>query len=340
MAMDGLASAWCALGVLCAIASAACTVIGMLMQKAGLARENRLLFRIGVFVFTILKPATQIVALYLAPVMLIAPLASVSILLNAVIAPYWQGGKFGMSDALICAMLLIGCVGTTLAGAHDTKPWSFRELDERFAKSALLTAILFGLTLALSFALKRFQHCVNEMPAAVVIVALIPSMASALNNVLLKVMLQGLGSAPWYALAPLVASVAVTAFLQVWSTTVGVKLFDMLTFVPIQVAEQILVTTSYSIVFFADMPADTPVFIACSATIALGVFISQWLLRDAEDSGEDKYTALEDGLKVCPNSPEGRSSTICPSTKDSLPLVLTPNSCDSQCDSRGSSVLY
>lgn len=292
----------CSLGVVCAVASAASTVVGMILQKAGLIHEDKVLFYFGVLIFTVIKPATQIVALYLAPISLIAPLASVTILLNAVIVPYCQKENLGCRDLLASVVLMSGCIGTTLTGAHSAPSWSYSELVRLGADSMQLTLALVILMMALILVLIAAKRRSQEKELSIVAVALIPSTASALNNVAIKVLLQAVFCAPWPSLLVMLLSVGASAFLQVWSTTVALKQFDMLRFVPIQVALQIFLTTAYGLVFFKEVPDHPGIFTICAAAIVAGVLITQ-----GQNKGQaktlsttevvDGYTVLEDGTQ-------------------------------------------
>eukprot|EP00746_Dinoflagellata_sp_MGD_P025718 gnl/MRDRNA2_/MRDRNA2_160567_c0_seq1.p1 gnl/MRDRNA2_/MRDRNA2_160567_c0~~gnl/MRDRNA2_/MRDRNA2_160567_c0_seq1.p1 ORF type:complete len:316 (+),score=38.62 gnl/MRDRNA2_/MRDRNA2_160567_c0_seq1:82-1029(+) len=292
----------CTLGVICAVASAVSTVVGMLLQKDGLASENRFRFYLGMLIFTVMKPATQIVALYLAPISLVAPLASVAIGLNAAIVPYFQQESLGRWDLAGSAILMLGCVGTTLAGAHSSPSWSYAELVTLGAESIQLTSGLALLMLSLIAILLVAKWRGREKQLSIVAVALIPSAASALNNVAIKVLLQAVFSAPLPSLLVMFVCVGASAFLQVWSTTQGLKLFDMLRFVPIQVALQIFLTTAYGLVFFKEVPDHPRIFTICAASIVAGVLIT--LVQHKENQGlalptkvHDRYTVLEDEIR-------------------------------------------
>jgi hypothetical protein len=282
----------------------------MLVQKEGLTRENRAIFYLGVLIFTVVKPGAQIIALFLAPVSLVAPLASVAILLNAVIVPWCRGKeKFSRRDAWVGVMLMLGCAGAMAVGPHSTHMWSFDELCELAVRSRFYTLALASLTLALTLRLAFARaHARRQLPlqneplvssrpcTGVVVAAFVPSAASALNNVIIKVFLQGLLSGPRLSLVPLLAALAFTAFLQVWSTTIGVLLFDMLVYVPVQVAEQILVTVAYGAIFFEEAPSNPVVFVACTLAIVLGVLMSQSRPTTETTEPEVKgYHAVGDG---------------------------------------------
>mmetsp|Transcript_95271 Transcript_95271/g.188805 ORF Transcript_95271/g.188805 Transcript_95271/m.188805 type:complete len:323 (+) Transcript_95271:113-1081(+) len=291
----------CVLGVACAGASAASTVVGMLLQKEGLARDNKAIFRLGVLVFTIVKPGAQFVALFLAPVSLVAPLASVAILLNAVIVPWCRAETISRRDVWSGVMLVVACMGATSLGPHSTNTLSYTEICDLADKSRDVTlalsilTLLLALNLAVAQAHARRQLSLPSEPAAprpflgVVAAAFVPSAASALNNVAIKVLLHGLLSGPRLSLVAWAGALAFTAFLQVWSTTVGVQFFDMLVYVPIQVAEQILVTVAYGAIFFEEAPASPAGFFACIGAVALGVLLSQ----SSSTTGGD-YHRIED----------------------------------------------
>merc|ERR1712217_211088 len=116
-------------------------------------------------------------------------------------------------------------------------------------------------------------------------VAFVPSAASAMNNVIIKVLLHGLLSWPRLSMLPLVGAFVGTAFLQVWSTTIGVQLYDMLTYVPVQVSEQILVTVVYGAIFFEEAPSCPLSFFAFTGAIVLGVLMSQSRTQDQDPEG-------------------------------------------------------
>lgn len=274
----------------------------MLLQKEGLTRENNTTFFSGVFIFTIVKPGAQFVALLLAPVSLVAPFASVAILLNAVIVPWYRSEKLSRRDVWAGAVVAFGCMGATAVGPHSTRIWSYPELCDLAAKSRVATLILSSLTavlaakLAFSRAQARRQPSLRNEPSAsrqdlsCVVAAFVPAAASALNNVVIKVLLQGLLSGPRLALLPLAGALAFTAFLQVWSTSIGVELFDMLLYVPVQVAEQILLTVAYGAIFFEETPVSPAAFFVCTGAIVLGVLMSQSRPADCEG-----YRSMEDG---------------------------------------------
>lgn len=264
------------------------------------------MYRFGTLVFTVAKPATQIIALYLAPIMLIAPLASVTILLNAVIAPLCAGASIRNLDLLIGVMIMAGCLGTTAAGAHNSQSWSYPELVTLGLQCSLPTFSLIGSLVGLSILVKKARSRLSTIPCGIVLVALIPSLASALNNVMLKALLNAITSAPWYALIVLVAIVVGTAFVQVWSTSIGVQLFDMLAFVPVQVSAQILVTTAYSSIFYEEMPSNGTAFALATLAIIVGVL----LFRCTTSETPEDYIQLEAGAKENFDSP---GSTQCPS---------------------------
>jgi len=296
----GLAMAWvpCAVGLTCAVASAASTVIGMLLQKLGNERDERFIFQLGVLIFTVCKPGFQIVALYFAPVALIAPMASVTILLNSVIVPWAvRSEKLGVKDLVSGAMLFLGCVFTMVSGPYDTRSWSYTELLMLNRQSETLTVALFAPVLLMSLALKLCPTSFGDGGLALIVVAFIPSAASALNNVMLKVMMEGLPSAPLLGLMPLVLMVGVSAFLQVWSTTAALQRFEMLKFVPIQTAAQILLTTGYGAVFFGDVPSNTAQFSCGILTTVVGVLLAGLSEERVEDN--DKYRKLEDSESEC-----------------------------------------
>jgi len=320
--LSALATPWDMAGIVCAIASAASTVVGMLLQKEGLKRENNMLFYGGVVIFSVAKPVTQIAALYCAPLMLIAPLSSFTILLNAVIVPYCQNEPLKRRDVLIGMLLVGGCIGTSLAGAHGNNSWSYNELVELGSEpeTEALTAVLFGALFGLSAALKVARTRLSDMPLGIVLVALSPSIASALNNVMLKLLINALTSAPWQALVFLIGTVGISAFLQVWSTTIGVQLFDMLAFVPVQISEQILVTTVYSIVFFKEVPSNPLAFALASAAVVLGVLLTQ-----SQSIKSDKdYIQIVDDAPAPTTCAESPGSTRCPSLSESASGDLRP----------------
>merc|ERR1712050_34673 len=91
---------------------------------------------------------------------------------------------------------------------------------------------------------------------------------------------------------PLVGALVGTAFLQVWSTTIGVQLYDMLTYVPVQVSEQILVTVVYGAIFFEEAPSCPLAFFAFTGAIVLGVLMSQSRTQDQDPEG---YGKIGDG---------------------------------------------
>lgn len=305
----------CSLGVVCAVASAASTVVGMLLQKAGIKREDKVLFYLGVLIFTAVKPVTQIAALFFAPISLIAPLASVSILLNAAIVPYFEEEKLRCWDVMAGAILMLGCIGTTSAGAHNAQRWSYAQLITLGIDSIWLTSTLFIVVISLSLVLLVAKRTSKGKELSIVAVALIPSTASALNNVMLKVLLQAVPSAPWPSLLPIVISVGGTAFLQVWSTTIGVQLFDMLVFVPVQIALQIFVTTAYGLVFFQEVPAEPYIFTICAGGIVTGVLMTQVKSKGRKEPLStieviDGYAALEDGTEGKKESETERSTSV------------------------------
>jgi len=294
------------LGVVCAGASAASTVVGMLLQKEGLARDNKAIFRLGMLVFTLVKPGAQFVALFFAPVSLVAPLASVAILLNAVIVPWCREEKLSRRDVWSGVILVVGCMGATAAGPDSTRTWSYPELCDLAAKSQGVTLALSGITLMLVLNLAiaqvhaRHQRSLHQgsFPSeavaprpclGVVAAAFVPSAASALNNVAIKVLLHGLLSGPRLSLLAWAGALAFTAFLQVWSTTVGVQFFDMLVYVPIQVAEQILLTVAYGSIFFEEAPTNPVGFFTCTGALVLGVLLSQ-----SRSVGGDDYHNIDD----------------------------------------------
>merc|ERR1712151_1454957 len=89
---------------------------------------------------------------------------------------------------------------------------------------------------------------------------------------------------------PVAGALAFTAFLQVWSTSIGIELFDMLLYVPVQVAKQILLTVAYGAIFFEEMPVNPAAFFACTCAIVLGILMSQSRPADCEG-----YHSIEDG---------------------------------------------
>lgn len=104
------------------------------------------------------------------------------------------------------------------------------------------------------------------------------------------------GSAPWLPVLLLIPAVAGTAFLQVWSTTVGVQLFSLLLFVPVQVALQILLTTVYGLVFFDEVPTNEKTFALYSALIMVGVLATQAAQTESGEDGRDQdYIKIDDG---------------------------------------------
>jgi len=265
--------AWSAVGILLAATSAASTVVGMLLQKQGLARESKTIYRVGILTFAVVKPATQIAALYAAPLSLVAPLASLTILLNAVIVPYFQGEQVKSTSILAGSLLAAGCVGTCIAGAHGGQHWTYAELVALGLQSRLLTTFLFGSLLILTLLLKFHRESLIGFKVGIVLVAALPSLASALNNVMLKVLLHAVVIAPPLLLPVIAAVVGVTAFLQVWSTAIGVDCFDLLTFVPVQISEQIVITTLYSMTFFDERPESKLAFAISSVTILAGILL-------------------------------------------------------------------
>jgi len=66
----------------------------------------------------------------------------------------------------------------------------------------------------------------------------------------------------------------------------------MLKYVPIQTAEQILVTTGFSMYLFEEMPSKPILFFACSLVVTIGVLFSQ--TRPTDNEG---YQALDDDEK-------------------------------------------
>ena len=92
--------------------------------------------------------------------------------------------------------------------------------------------------------------------------------------------------------------VGATAFLQVWSTTVGLQLFDMLVFVPVQIALQIFLTSAYGLVFFKEAPDEPVTFTICAAGIVTGVLMTQVKSKEQKKDLStikviDGYTALQ-----------------------------------------------
>jgi len=287
---------WNAIGIFLAAASAASTVVGMLLQKQGLKRENKSLYRLGIFIFAVVKPVTQIAALYVAPLSLVAPLASLTILLNVVIVPYLQGMKISRVSIISGFTLSCGCVGTSLAGAHGSQSWTYIELTALGMQNWALTSFLFASLLIASLVLKLTRDDVGAN--GVVLVAAIPSLASALNNVMLKVLLNAVWTAPPISLLAMLVTVATTAFLQVWSTAIGVEMFDLLTFVPVQISEQILLTILYSIDFFNEELENSRGFELSSAAILAGVIMT---LRHPGETSEG-YIKIDEAAQVCPDS--------------------------------------
>eukprot|EP00928_Gymnodinium_smaydae_P083182 TRINITY_DN66430_c0_g1_i1.p1 TRINITY_DN66430_c0_g1~~TRINITY_DN66430_c0_g1_i1.p1 ORF type:complete len:320 (-),score=43.41 TRINITY_DN66430_c0_g1_i1:175-1134(-) len=297
MLEPGLSGAWhCVLGVAFATLSAAATVIGMLLQKLGVERNVSTVFRLGVFTFAVVKPGAQIIALYFAPISLVAPLASVTILLNVAIVPCCRSEQLSPRSIWSGVLLVVGCVGTTVAGPHHIKTWSYPELMEMAKEKLILTLVVCALvafsTLRL-VAAKAKTGCIASWPTpSIVVASLAPAAASALNNVLLKILLTGLalGVSSW--LMPMAALVACSAFLQVWSTSVGVELFDMLKYVPVQTAEQILVTTVYSMYVFDETPSQPLAFLVCSLIVTIGVLLSQG--NSIEEAGYRKVEGVSE----------------------------------------------
>eukprot|EP00929_Paragymnodinium_shiwhaense_P007515 TRINITY_DN111435_c0_g1_i1.p1 TRINITY_DN111435_c0_g1~~TRINITY_DN111435_c0_g1_i1.p1 ORF type:complete len:333 (-),score=40.75 TRINITY_DN111435_c0_g1_i1:323-1321(-) len=327
----GFPEASCAFGILCAVASAASTVVGMLLQKVGMTHESRALFSFGVCFFTVVKPATQILALYFAAVSVIAPIASISILLNAAIVPWWTGTeRLGPRTFWASGLLVTGCVATTMFGPNATQHWSFPQLIELGRKTAPLTVGLVVLMLTLSMLLRA-----RPGRLGIIMVTLLPSTASALNNVFLKVLLEGLQnvcqlwqeggleelavSAPCMSLLALVMCIACTAFLQVWSTTVGLQIFDMLLFVPAQVALQILVTTGYGLAFFEEVPLDPGMFSISTFAVVVGVLALQSESASKDERVTD-YVSIEDGPVAHVGSTKGGGSVS--STAGMLPTYV------------------
>lgn len=275
----------------------------MLLQKEGLTRESNTIFYLGVLIFTVVKPGAQFVALLLAPVSLVAPFASVAILLNAVIVPWCRAEKLSRRDGWAGVVVAAGCMGATAVGPHGARIWTYPELCDLAARSRAATLVLGGLAAALAVRLALARSRARRQPGpssepsasrrglSCAAAAFVPSAASALNNVVIKILLQGLLSGPRLALLPVAGALALTAFLQVWSTGVGVELFDMLLYVPVQVAEQILLTVAYGAIFFEETPADPSAFFACTAAIVLGVLMSQSRPADCEG-----YRSMEDVL--------------------------------------------
>jgi drug/metabolite transporter (DMT)-like permease len=180
----------CSIGVICAVASAVSTVVGMLLQKAGHDGEDKVVFYLGVLIFSVLKPATQFAALYFAPISLIAPLASISILLNALITPYLQHSAPGRWDLLASVILMAGCIGSISTGAHHAEFWSYDELVTLGMESVWLTSALVITVLLLSVLMLVAKRNSKERELSIIAVALLPSTASALNNVMVKVLLE------------------------------------------------------------------------------------------------------------------------------------------------------
>lgn len=293
---------YCAAGAACACASAASTVVGMLLQKEGLTRENKAMFYLGVLIFTIVKPGAQFVALLLAPVSLMAPFASVAILLNAVIVPWCRAVELSRRTWWAGVLVAVGCMVATAVGPHNAHIWSYAELCDLAAKSCVATLILSSLTAVLAVKLAFVRAQARRQPSlrseasasrqglSCAAAAFVPSAASALNNVIIKVLLHGLLSGPRLSLIPVAGALAFTAFLQVWSTSIGVELYDMLVYVPVQVGEQILLTMAYGAIFFEEMPVNPAAFLACTGAIVLGVCMTQSRPADCEG-----YHSLEDG---------------------------------------------
>lgn len=255
-------------------------------------------------IFIVVKPGAQYVAILFAPVSLVAPLASVAILLNAVLVPWCRGERLSRRDLWIGAILVSGCIGAMMSGPRSTKFWSFSELSDFAMESCGFTISLLSVLVMLTVRLYFVWSCADRQPhlciepevaasqqrLEVALAALVPSIASAFNNVVAKVLMDGFLSGPELFLIPLVGALACTAFLQVWSTSVGAQLFDMLVYVPVQVALQILVTVTYGAVFFKEGPSNPAAFVACTLAIGQGVLLSQ--SRPAECDG---YKALADG---------------------------------------------
>jgi hypothetical protein len=228
------------------------------------------------------------VALALSPVSLVAQLASVAILMNVDIVPWVQEETPNRRDVWSALLLMAGCVGTTVAGSHDSRTWSYAELEnlakQKLGPSLVFCAVTFLLTLRLFFIKRNSQVALLTKPAqgrldtrfSIMLAGLVPSAASALNNVMLKIVLTVLVTGgPPLLLLPLIGAVAITAFVQVWSTTVGLQLFDMLTYVPVQVAEQILVTICFGLFVFDEMPSNPAMFSISTIVTTGGVLISQ-----------------------------------------------------------------
>merc|ERR1719408_725699 len=100
----------------------------------------------------------------------------------------------------------------------------------------------------------------------------------------------------WISLLALMMGIGSTAFLQAWSTTVGLQIFDMLLFVPTQVALQILITTGYGLVFFEEVPLDLGMFAISTAAVVAGVLTMQ---SAPEEERVDGYMAMKDSATAC-----------------------------------------
>merc|ERR1719453_862221 len=57
------------------------------------------------------------------------------------------------------------------------------------------------------------------------------------------------------------------------STPIAVDCFDLLTFVPVQISEQIVITTLYSMTFFDERPESKLAFAVSSVTILAGILL-------------------------------------------------------------------
>merc|ERR1719353_2163075 len=81
------------------------------------------------------------------------------------------------------------------------------------------------------------------------------------------------------------ALVASSAVLQVWTTTRSLEFFPLREFVPIQTALQVLLATGYGLLFFDEVPASAALFAACVLLIAAGVLL--FAARDDSPPSED-----------------------------------------------------
>lgn len=210
----------------------------------------------------------DLIAYALAPLSLTAPLSGFTVVLNTIVAPTCLGERLQpWPDLAAMGLILLGCVLSTLTGAHqeDYSSFTFETMLTFCADPVFLVALVF-LIISIVYSMVYMARHANAMEAAAqlrptnppMMQLVIPAWTAAGAGCLTNLWLKALGvmfqvRAPFLKdVACLLFGVVPFALLQINYLNRGLKLYYQTIFFPTYSALLVLTNTVYGSIFYKE----------------------------------------------------------------------------------------